>query len=431
VRRYRSYVDELAKLVARAARHPFGSELQSQVAAALDGQSSSELRRLIDRKVLRACGLYFTSSELSTLVADRLCESLSPTSVVIDPACGAGDLLLACATRMVCQDLGTAGRIDDLTERVRGLDIREQFVRAARYRLRLLAVRQVREIDARPSKLGSIPRFDQVKVGDGLNSTRALRAATHVVINPPFVRIPAPRWCTWTSGKVNSASVFLARIVEQVRPGTRIVAILPDVLRSGTRYVSWRLWMEDRVILRSMELYGQFDSYADVDVFVAEYEVGCRAANLAGREKQLPTVADHFDVRVGPVVEHRSARKGSWQLYATPTELPPWKTIRDIAKRRRFSGTLVRPPFVAVRRTSSPGDRERPVASIVASPSPIAVENHLITIQPKDGRLKPCQELMELLRAPKSREWLDRRIRCRHLTVSSLSDLPWSIDESR
>ena len=36
-----------------------------------------------------------------------------------------------------------------------------------------------------------------------------------------------------------------------------------------------------------------------------------------------------------------------------------------------------------------------------------------------------CEELMAVLRRPKTTDWLDRHIRCRHLTVDSIRNLPW------
>jgi hypothetical protein len=55
----------------------------------------------------------------------------------------------------------------------------------------------------------------------------------------------------------------------------------------------------------------------------------------------------------------------------------------------------------------------------------VAIENHLLVLRPKDDSPKTCEELLGLLSLQRTNEWLNRRIRCRHLTVGALADLPW------
>jgi hypothetical protein len=93
--------------------------------------------------------------------------------------------------------------------------------------------------------------------------------------------------------------------------------------------------------------------------------------------------------------------------------------------RRNFQGTTYAAPFVAVRRTSRPGDKKRAVGCIISGDQRVAVENHLIVLVPHDGSLKTCKQLLERLKCDKTDSWLDKRIRCRHLTVKALADLPW------
>jgi hypothetical protein len=55
----------------------------------------------------------------------------------------------------------------------------------------------------------------------------------------------------------------------------------------------------------------------------------------------------------------------------------------------------------------------------------VAVENHLIVFLPKNNKLSECKRLLRVLKSRKTDQWLNNRIRCRHLTVRSLNELPW------
>ena len=103
--------------------------------------------------------------------------------------------------------------------------------------------------------------------------------------------------------------------------------------------------------------------------------------------------------------------------------------VREVSNNRRFEGRVFSPPFVVVRRTSRPGDKHRALGTIINNARPVAVENHLLVLLPKDGTVKACRELLRVLRKPQTTQWLDQYIRCRHLTVSALADLPWWSDE--
>jgi hypothetical protein len=92
---------------------------------------------------------------------------------------------------------------------------------------------------------------------------------------------------------------------------------------------------------------------------------------------------------------------------------------------RRFAGTTYQPPFVVVRRTSRRGDRHRAIGTIIAGHGPVAVENHLLILQPRDGSVRSCRRLLRVLRSPRTDEWFDQRLRCRHLTVAAMLELPW------
>jgi hypothetical protein len=148
-----------------------------------------------------------------------------------------------------------------------------------------------------------------------------------------------------------------------------------------------------------------------------------------GIENEL-TVSDLFEVQVGRVVPHRDANRGPSYPYIYPKVLPSWEVVRAFNHRRRFSGFAFSPPFVAVRRTSGPTHQYRAVGTIISGSENVAVENHLIVLSPIDGLVRTCRKLLEVLRAPETNEWLNERIRCRHLTVPALQEMPlWRIEE--
>jgi hypothetical protein len=273
--------------------------------------------------------------------------------------------------------------------------------------------------------------FSQVRVGSGTEAREAIQKATRIIVNPPFRKVKAPVACSWARGTLNSASLFVADLLGKAAPGTQILAILPDVLRSGSRYANWRKFVEERARVVDLRVYGRFDRQTDVDVFVVNLTVQTSRHSVAdatwvpNRSGDSETVGDNFSVSVGHVVDYRAAHRGPWVPFVRTGDLPPWTVLREVERRRRWDAATVAPPFVALRRTSAPGDPARATATIIASEHPTAVENHLIILKPLDGKLGTCRRLIAVLRSPRTDAWLNQRIRCRHLTVTSVSELPW------
>ena len=87
----------------------------------LNGQASAEIRRLVPLDELRRLGAFFTPHELADELADPL-RSAHGQVTVVDPCCGAGDLLLA-ATRALEEPVrrGTASAT------LVGVDIVDEF----------------------------------------------------------------------------------------------------------------------------------------------------------------------------------------------------------------------------------------------------------------------------------------------------------------
>lgn len=432
MRAFETYAQELESLAIRAFELPQEVINDQQLIAALDGGPSNALRRAVPIAKRRLAGAFFTGSKLANQ-ALRVLQISNPDDLMfLDPACGAGDLLIA-ATRHLPSSTDLSETLSLWGQRLRGCDLHPQFVRAAKARLVLAAIE-------RGSLTGHTPMlswqklFPGIKEGNGLKPMTDYSLASHILMNPPFSNVEAPDSCTWARGQISMAALFLDTCISAASSGTHIVAILPDVLRTGGRYEKWRQYIASRGAIRNVIIYGQFDRWADIDVFILHLTINPkrRISNPEknrwwGQEKpcQNPLVADFFNVCVGPVVPYRDPKKGCWYPFIHPRLLPPWETVKLIREHRRYSGTVFTPPFVVIRRTSRPGDKYRAVGNIITGCRPVAVENHLIVLQPKDGTISSCRHLLNILRRAETNIWLNQRIRCRHLTVSAVKGLPW------
>ncbi len=428
LRGYQGYVEKLRALVADAASAENTLATEDSIRAALDGQAAKTLRHLVPLETLRRDGIFLTASELARRVAQRLLPTLDASSVILDPTCGAADLLLACAEALPARS-SLSQTLRAWETQFVGRDLHSELLEAARLRLLLAAIRRFPGSRINRQTLER-PHFPHIRVGCGLNDD-IYGNATHLVMNPPFTRTPAPDLCDWASGRVSSAAVFLELALRRTKPGTRIVAILPDVLRSGSRYDKWRKLVERLAKIEHLEIGEQFDRWTDIHVFLLSLRVRRRVATSSELSTAWPQpsdesqLGDRFRVRIGPVVDYRDPHEGGEHPFIQSRDLPPWGRLSRISSTRRFSGTLITPPFIAIRRTSRPGDPHRAVGTLVLGKTPIAVENHVICLIPHRGGQHSCKAALRNLRDPRSTEWLDQRIRCRHLTVRALGELPW------
>jgi hypothetical protein len=304
-----------------------------------------------------------------------------------------------------------------------GCDIHKEFIRATKARLVLLAIE-------RGARSGSWPNLDSVfpniRCRDFLRGNY-LTDATHIAINPPFTLAKHDE--AWGQGLVNEAGRFLMRCLSHGRSGQKVAAILPEVLRTGSRYERWRLSIQKSGRITKLHPAGHFGSHADVDVFFLHMQLGVVSSPMRWwPDKAKVRVEDHFTVNVGSVVPHRDRESGARTPFFDTSSTGPWQTIRQASKWRKHGGRLFVPPFVAVRRTSSPSEKTRATASVIHLDKGVAVENHLVVLTPKDGRVSSCWKLVRELKEQKSSAWLNKRIRCRHLTVGSLARLPISWD---
>ncbi len=428
---FATYVENLATLVERVSDGRKPLDL-SEFAPALDGEPSKAVRQLIGLEERRRDGIYFTGSKIAERVVSSLEGQISSTSVITDPACGGGDLLLAVAKILPLKS-GLFDTLESWGQALQGTDIHSEFVNSTKLRLILQAVALGPQRSRVRNEL--LPKlFPAIKVADGLVDPEPLQASTHIITNPPYSMVSCPPECNWTSGAVNHAAVFIDFITKNIEPGTRVLAILPDVLRSGTRYSKWRDLIASRLSGMHLSLLGQFSSHADVDVFILDAKRRKRKPanrrtspfSLVKAPDNVTAVGDRFVVHVGPVVPFRHKKKGVDYPFLTPENCPPWKTVQKIDTRRRFRGTVFTPPFVVIRRTSRSNDRSRAIGTVVAGKGAVAVENHLLVAIPISGTLKDCERLLKVLKSTTTSSWLNKHMCCRHLTVSSVTSIPWT-----
>ena len=198
------YVVELERRL--DAPHLSEDQWQAWCDSCLDGTPSRELRRVVPLADLKEQRAFFTAPGLARQAATTFGASTDGESVYCDPACGVGDLLLAVASGLplapaVSETLSLWGR------RLTGCDLSAVFVRAAKARLALLAMRRcgLREPIA-PAMLDDL--LPGITVCDALWGHDPYSAADRIIMNPPFRTMPAPEGCEWSAGRLNAAALF-------------------------------------------------------------------------------------------------------------------------------------------------------------------------------------------------------------------------------
>ncbi|MEU6685862.1 N-6 DNA methylase [Streptomyces sp. NPDC046832] len=412
---------------------------------ALNGEAAAKLRTLVPRQVRREAGSFFTSGGVRQSFEDLLSSHIDSSERLWfwDPTCGAGDLLLA-ATAHLPLGQSPAETLSLWGRRLRGQDLDDSFVGAARMRLLLTVLQRHRLEDSWAPLTERQQRnsFRHIQVGDGLEALHEAASSKrfygHLLLNPPYGARTVGRECAWASGKTSQAAIFSSTAIDALKAGGRVVAILPDVLRSGSRYNAWRRRFEAHATVEEIAPYGLFDNHTDVDVFLisAKRKKGGHAGSVQWWPPRLAnetSIGDLFHVRVGSVVDNRDPHTGIESPYLTARDLPADGEMPLPARTREFNGAKVTPPFVAIRRTSRPGQGAkgsfRGAGVLVVGNEAVAVDNHLIVASPKDGTIDKCRELIKVLGSQSSAQWLDERIRCRHLTVRVVKELPWPLED--
>jgi hypothetical protein len=412
-----SYVEQLERLAGRSRALIDASELSAH----LDGEAGRRLRDVVKIEDLRKIGAFFTGELLAKRLVDLVPQDRRR---FVDPACGCGDLLLAASTRLKV-DPSLEATLVRWNRHLLGRDLVPAFVRAARARLVLAALSRgavlATDLD-RPVEL-----LTNIAVADGL-AIRPLPGDV-VLLNPPYGRVSAPAGCEWTSGMTTEAALFLDCLLEACSPGSYVAAVLPEVLRAGSRYERFRAQVERRLAVRTIQPAGMFDALTDVDVFLLTGDA-IRRDGVDAAAPWIPRIRgarleDLCEVSVGALVDYRDPGRGPWHAYL---DARGRGGMRETAPqlRRRFRGTVVKPPFVVIGRTNRPnqGAGPRIRATIVRGKRPVAVENHLLVLRPHDYTVRGCRALVRIIESDRASAFLDERLRCRHLTVGAVREIP-------
>lgn len=426
--KYSPFVEKLLELLVVESGAVGGA---NSLAALVDINATWAAEELIPNSIRASQGIFFTGDKIAEKIAGSLSVDIAEFASFFDPSCGAGNLLLA-----IAKSYPLKGNISDTLRlwglRFGGCDLNESFVLATKLRLIALAFKRHGMHRVPKDELeGYLSLFKKFEVGDYLESKLGSDFDC-IVANPPFGHVVAPEGIEWSTGRTQQAGVFIARILDVAKAHQKLTAVLPDVLRSGTRYEKWRRRVESQASILSLDIHGRFSKSVDVDVFILSLTRNFIASDALVSDKWQPAknkmparcvkLSSFFEVRVGPVVPHRLVGLGASVPYLTAHDSPPFSVVAKLPK-INFNGTLYAPPFVVVRRTSSPSDKFRIVPSLVKGNKLVAVENHLLILKPKDGSLDKCLLLMEELKSKKINDWVNAVSRCRHLTTKTLADI--------
>lgn len=399
------------------------NEKQLQQLVDLDN-IDSVLRKLLTIEEMREAGSFFTGQELASKTVSAFRTPITFSSVVLDPTCGAGNLLIE-ASRKLGLETTLSATLRAWGYVLWGFDIHIHFIEATKLRLIIEALNRGVEQDCELEEAFTL--LPNIKVQDALVVEKEeLETVTHVIMNPPFTIWASPKENYWKDGKVNAAGVILDKYLRILQEGSNVSAVLPDVLRSGSRYQAFREFVSNSMIATA-EVWGRFNKKTDVDVFILSGFLETNAIELQWYKAEVNTssISDFFDVRTGPLVAYRDPEEGVEYPYFYPKNCPQWAVISSVKETRRFLGKALKPPFVVIKRTSSPSDRERASATLINLREPVAIENHMIVVKPKDGKVKTCKKLIQTLQCQQTNDFLNERIRLRHLTVGVVKDIPY------
>lgn len=382
------------------------------------------LRKLLSIDEMREAGSFFTGQALASKVLTSFKRPITLSSVVLDPTCGAGNLLIE-ASRKLGVETTLSETLKGWGKVLWGFDIHQHFIEAAKIRIVIEAINRGVEQDCGLDE--AIGLLSNICAKNALTTKPdEIKNVTHVVMNPPFTIWSSPKENYWKEGNVNAAGILFDKYLRVLPKGCLISAILPDVLRSGSRYHEFRKFVSDSMDA-NVEIYGRFNNKTDVDVFLLSGVNECSSCDIQWHSfvNNNSTVADYFHVRTGPLVAYRDPEEGDEYAYFYPKNCPKWQVVKHVVEKRKFTGRVLQPPFVVIKRTSSPSDRSRASATLINLNEPVAIENHMIVVTPKDGKINTCKKLMRILQSQQTNDFLNERIRLRHLTVGVIKDIPF------
>ncbi|VGM95232.1 Type I restriction-modification system methyltransferase subunit [uncultured Avibacterium sp.] len=385
---------------------------------------NEEIRTVLSAEYLKTLGAFFTEQSLATEAIKQFQSAITAESIVLDPTCGIGSLLIESS-----RQLGVCSLLSDTLKQwnnvLRGFDIQSDFVELTKLRIVLEALHRGVKKDCSIEE--AISYLSHIELRNALTlSKEELGNVTHLFMNPPFIAVQAPKRDYWGNGKTNAAAVFFDYYLRLLPKNSDVVVILPDVLRSGSRFSHFRTFVSN-TLKGELQIWGRFSTSADVDVFILSGRKTDNNPNIKWSESSQSNksiLASKYNVCIGPLVAYRDKQQGNVYPYFHPKNCKTWEVITAVSETRAFSGKVIQPPCILIKRTSSPSDKFRAAATLIDVDQLIAVENHLIVVTPKDGTLKSCRKLLKILSKPKVNQFLNEQIRTRHLTVGVVKSIP-------
>jgi hypothetical protein len=336
-------VSEL-KIEGRSAWVPTADDIPLLLGISMSAQMPERTTRSRSRQTLRrSLGSFQTPRPWSDALAEDAVTTWSATYAsrqppsVIDPACGAGSLLLALLRRLRTEGYS----IPDMIRRglVVGVDVDERAVRACRCALCLL------EPDAglRPSDSA----LQNIQMGDALSLMTLRRDFEIAVLNPPFINavehgvdMALKRWLavaySEVGGTANLAGYFLALATVLTAPRGIVSALVPRTLLQARPMKAWRASLTPGVAvpLRSLRRLRLPDSgaiFSGADVFICLLTIG-PGAGLVVSESEFPTLPDWCDA-TGRLTH------ADWWACVTGHAGPA--TVQEFTDSRQFTDEMV------------------------------------------------------------------------------------------
>jgi hypothetical protein len=379
------------------------------------------LRAENENGVLRNNGAFFSGDAITSFL---LKDIVKTKRTIFDPTAGCGDLILRYLDGLNVNS-SFEKTIEDWETIVFAAERECSFVKMIKLRLWLLAkLKHGKNLKISQCVLPNFDdRFRGVVHCDALKNHLFLNPSL-ILMNPPFQQVDSCGEYPWCSGKVSLAAIFLYEMLQRY-PTACVAAILPDVLRAGSRYEKLRKLLKFD-LQEQARIFGRFDSLTDVDVFTINFDPGRKKVipqKKARRQRDL--ISDYFEVHVGAVVPYRDKNRGRECFYLTAKNVPPGSIIASVKERIKSCHAPVKGPFVVVRRTSSPSDKLRCVSAIVQSHSEFHLDNHMIYIKPNNSKceLKLCQQVHAFFSSAECTSIINNLIRCRHLTIQIIRNL--------
>lgn len=253
--------------------------------------------------------------------------------LVLDPACGAGALLLPPLREWLAHrpDTAPTATLASAESAIAGRDLDAAAVWLGSVLLASELLPVWRRL--RPSRRRPLPAL--LSVADGLSEQTS--RATAVVMNPPYGRRKLDpedraRWAHVLSGHANIYSLFIAAAIKHTAPGGTVTALVPAGWLGGLYFTALRKHLVQQApptrIAYVTEREGVFSSDVLQETVIATFAVGRSASTL--RCDRL-TVNGHADRR----------RIGVTSLPTDPTG--PWLLPRDPGDNRLIAATARMP----------------------------------------------------------------------------------------